>query len=267
MSAAMHSPLGDYLRARRAAVRPEDVGLAPIGVRRVDGLRRDEVARLAGVSQEYYIRLEQGRDRQPSLQVLQALARPLKLDAGGIDYMQRLVHIQSGGRRGSDPAALAEALDSGLRSLLDQWPATPAYILDRNLTVVMANSRARHELPGGWEPGANAALIVFSESWRKADRHWSATAEHTVAALRYSSDPADPELRDLVGLLSLREPDFAELWGRHEASPITVRELTVELVGGRTAGLTEQGLVVPGERGHTVVVLHASATATRRLPA
>lgn len=82
--------LGDYLRARRELVRPEDVGLPVNGVRRVPGLRREEVAMLAGISSDYYLRLEQGRDRNPSVQVLEALARVLQLDATATDYLLTL---------------------------------------------------------------------------------------------------------------------------------------------------------------------------------
>ncbi|WP_164672125.1 helix-turn-helix domain-containing protein, partial [Pseudomonas viridiflava] len=81
------------LRARRALLKPEDVGLKSPNVRRVAGLRRDEVAQLAGISQEYYLRLEQGRDRQPSGQVIEALGRALQLDDGALEYLRRLARI------------------------------------------------------------------------------------------------------------------------------------------------------------------------------
>jgi len=96
MASMNPSPLGDYLRARRALLKPEDVGLKSMNVRRVEGLRRDEVAQLAGISQEYYLRLEQGRDRQPSTQVIEALGRALRLDGAGLEYLRRLARVASG---------------------------------------------------------------------------------------------------------------------------------------------------------------------------
>src|ERR1700752_2998660 len=81
--------LGEYLRARRELVTPESVGLPQFGVRRVPGLRREEVAMLAGISADYYLRLEQGRDRNPSVQVLESLARVLQLDEAATDYLLR----------------------------------------------------------------------------------------------------------------------------------------------------------------------------------
>src|SRR6478609_5417947 len=117
---ATSSRLGQYLRARRALVRPEDVGIA-VGheLRRVRGLRRAEVAVLAGISTEYYLRLEQGRETRPSLQVLNALARALRLDDAARTYMREL-----GEPRPNVPAALAERVPADVQWLIDSWPHT-----------------------------------------------------------------------------------------------------------------------------------------------
>src|SRR6201993_3225798 len=93
------NPLGDYLRARREQVRPQDVGLVAGTRRRVPGLRREELALLAGISSDYYLRLEQGRDKNPSPQVLDALARALRLDVKGTEYLHQLA-TWTGRRRG-----------------------------------------------------------------------------------------------------------------------------------------------------------------------
>src|ERR1700750_1193870 len=90
--AAEANALGEYLRARRQQVRPEDVGLVPGARRRVQGLRREELAILAGISSEYYLRLEQGRDKNPSAQVLDALARALRLDVKATEYLHQLAN-------------------------------------------------------------------------------------------------------------------------------------------------------------------------------
>src|SRR5262245_27069874 len=90
MDGQAHHPLGEFLRARRALVRPEEVGIPDLGRRRVEGLRREELAMLAGVSVDYYVRLEQGRDAHPSEQVLDALARALRLDADAVAHLHDL---------------------------------------------------------------------------------------------------------------------------------------------------------------------------------
>jgi transcriptional regulator with XRE-family HTH domain len=250
------SPLGDYLKARRSVMRPEDVQLVTIGRRRVPGLRRDEVARLAGISQEYYIRLEQGRDRQPSDQVLQSLARALRLGHEGVEYMHRLVQIQTGSRRMQDPNELVAAVDEGLAAMVDQWPSTPAMIVDRNLGIRLSNRSAQSELPGRWEPGANAVLTVFGDEWKRSDLNWERSARSATAALRYSSDPGDPELNDLVGILLLRDAAFRRLWSDHLAVPPVVTEVELATPDGSTSSFTQQAFQVPGERRLVLIVLH-----------
>ena len=118
------SPIGEYLRARREQVRPEDVGIAWSGVRRVPGLRREEVAALAGISAEYYLRLEQGRDRQPSDQVLRALSRALLLDVAASLHLHRLAHPDST----ADLASAIDEVDPFLLQLIEQWPTTLAIV-------------------------------------------------------------------------------------------------------------------------------------------
>jgi len=258
-SPAITSPLGDYLRARRAALLPSDVGFSSMPGRRVEGLRRAEVAMLAGVSQEYYLRLEQGRDRQPSEHVLQALARALRLDIAAVDYMRRLVSIQTGGPRFTDPDQITMSIDRSLRGLLDQWAQTPAYITDRNQTVVSSNDLVTALLPGMLEPGMNLPVAVFGSRWRAVDRDWEGTAQRTVAALRFSSDPEDAELQRVVGMLSMRDADFRRLWARHEAYPHYVGPAVFTLPGFGRMDFTRQALLVPDHRRLVLTVLHAEA--------
>src|SRR5882757_8628315 len=117
--------LGDYLRARRELVAPASVGIPVTGVRRVAGLRREEVAMLAGISSDYYLRLEQGRDRNPSVQVLEALARVLHLDADATAYLIELAQAR-GNNRSARPVARArtsppERVPVSIRQLIDGW--------------------------------------------------------------------------------------------------------------------------------------------------
>ena len=211
---ARRSGLGQYLRARRALVQPEDVGLAREPGRRVEGLRREEVARLAGISAEYYLRLERGRDHQPSDQVLVALARALRLDGEALDYVRRIAHAERRRPLGIDPPAI----DDSVRALLAQWAHTPAFVMDRNQDIILSNALASALGPGYMEPGANLVLQIFTEASRQHAVDWEQTAHRVVAALRLHAEPEDPRLQEIVGTLTLQDPDFARIWARHDVA-------------------------------------------------
>ncbi|GAA3245575.1 hypothetical protein GCM10020256_72560 [Streptomyces thermocoprophilus] len=147
--------LGEFLRARRALVRPEDVGLPGGGLRRVPGLRREEVALLAGISSDYYLRLEQGRDRNPSAQVLQAVARVLRLDADATAHLLGLARRRS--EAGARPGRLTEQVPASIRQLIDTWPRTPrlcAEPVHRLPRRQHPRRRALPELPARRQPAA-----------------------------------------------------------------------------------------------------------------
>lgn len=254
---ASRTPLGEYLRARRALISPEDVGLPIASRRRVAGLRRDEVAQLADVSAGYYLRLEQGHDSRPSAQVLQALSRALQLDASAFEYMSRLVQIQTNGRRPMKKESLTPQTQASIHALFSQWKHTPAYLMDGNQDVLMSNDLARAMAPGALEPGVNLPLLVFSEGWRAADPDWEDTAVRTAATLRYGSDPTDPRLHEIVGQLYLRNADFRRLWARHDARPHYVGPIDQVIAPFGAVSLTCQTLIVPGTEGHVLVVFHA----------
>jgi len=250
------SPLGDYLRARRAGLRPEDVGIRSISSRRVEGLRRDEVAQLAGISPEYYLRLEQGRGHQPSHQVLRSLARALRLEDGAVLYMARLIRIESGEPPREDPP-LAAMTESSLGKMMGQWKSTPAYLTDRNQKMILCNDLAKSILPGSLRDGANLVLQVFGTEWRSQDRDWEATAQGVVATLRFYGDPGDPAFRDLVGLLSMRDPDFRRIWATHDASESGGGQLQLDVAGVGHVDFTQQRLRLAGDENHLLTVLHA----------
>src|SRR6476620_11117706 len=147
--------LGDYLRARREQLCPEDVGLVAGTRRRVPGLRREEVATLAGISSAYYLRLEQGRDTCPSGQVVEALALALLLDRKATEYVQRLAN--STGSR--PPQSTVQTVTQRLCQLIDQMPF-PAMVCNRYLDVLAANPCARALTPGA-TPGRNRICSVF----------------------------------------------------------------------------------------------------------
>src|SRR5271156_3721185 len=152
------SALATFLRARRELVKPADVGLPNSDRRRVEGLRREEVAMLAGISTEYYLRLEQGRDHQPSDQVLEGLARALRLDDDAAIYLREVARPQPPRRRRTVP----ERFDPAVQTLIDSWPLTAAFVLNRNLTVLASNGVAR-TLSRFFTPRENILRAVFLE--------------------------------------------------------------------------------------------------------
>ena len=168
--------LGDYLRARREQVRPQDVGLVAGSRRRVAGLRREELALLAGISADYYLRLEQGRDKHPSAQVLDALARALQLDVKATEYLHQLASPSAGGR----DIVGVDATD-GVDELIDQFPM-PTILASRCLDVLAANpvarvprvcSRAKFSVPAADGPGRPRAVRGLGRGDRRRGE-WAA---------------------------------------------------------------------------------------------
>jgi transcriptional regulator with XRE-family HTH domain len=218
MAGKTDNRIGEYLRARRELLRPEDVGLQEHGHRRVPGLRREEMAMLAGISNEYYLRLEQGRDQHPSDQVLNGLARALQLDEDAAAYLKQLAEPRERTRR--RPPRL-ERVSSGVKQLLASWVETPAYVQGRNLDVLESNPLAVALSPI-FTPGVNLVQAAFLDpAVKDLYRDWEALTAATVAGLRAQNGPdiGDPRLQDLVGELSLKSDRFAKLWSRHDVRP------------------------------------------------
>ncbi|WP_217167809.1 helix-turn-helix domain-containing protein [Streptomyces sp. AC512_CC834] len=243
--------LGDFLKARRGRVTAADVGIPAIGRRRVAGLRREELARLAGISEPYLVRLEQGVDRHPSPQVLRSLARALKLDADALAHLLALA--------GPDlvPSSRTEVAADVLR-LLDAWADRPAYVRDRCLDVLAANKRAR-ALASMYEPGHNLARAVFLDpASRRLFPDWEEVAAQTAAALRAEADPRDPRTAGLVAELKTDE-EFHRLWARHEARPARdeLKRFAHPVVGG--LALRRQALTVGGAEQQVIIVYQATA--------
>ncbi|MFG2224988.1 helix-turn-helix domain-containing protein [Streptomyces sp. NPDC048644] len=211
--------LGDFLRARRDLLSPEDVGLRSYTVRRVKGLRREEVALLAGVSTDYYTRLEQGRERHPSHQVLDAVARALRLDAAAAQHLFRLASpAPSGAAVTSEPTVSAELL-----LLLDHFLDVPACVLSPALDVLAANPVAE-QLYGGFARFDNLLRMTFLDPFaRRFFRDWERAARGAVSTLRALSAPfpGDRRVAEVVGDVSLHSPAFVSLWSRYEVRPRT----------------------------------------------
>jgi transcriptional regulator with XRE-family HTH domain len=202
--------LGDFLRARRQRVRPEDVGLLPGARRRVEGLRREELAMLAGISAEYYLRLEVGRDTNPSPQVVQALARALRLDSKATQHLHYLAN--STGSDISDPeAARAYAFAEVINHFL-----MPAIVANGYQDVLAANPIARALSPE-FAPGQNfLRWRLLDPAARELYVDWDEATASAVGGLRDLAGlcPNDPRMRTLTAELSAVSPRFRGLWGR-----------------------------------------------------
>ena len=245
--------LGDFLRARRHQVRPEDVGLIPGARRRVAGLRREELAMLAGISAEYYLRLEVGRDNNPSAQVVEALARALQLDVGATEYLHRLAGT-TGSRRSH---SAADTVPDGLGRLIDLLP-TPAFVASRCLDVLAANPCARALSPE-FAVGENfLRWRLLEPTARELYVNWDEVIENSVRGLREVtvSDPNDPKVHALIDELSAASRRFGELWARgdvgYRAGITHVRHPRVGEIH-----LRRNRLSVPGRSGQHVVIYHA----------
>ncbi|MEV4340314.1 helix-turn-helix transcriptional regulator [Streptomyces sp. NPDC049590] len=248
--------LGDFLRARRAGLRPEDVDMASYGTRRVTGLRREEVAVLAGVNADYYTRLEQGRERNPSPQVLDALARALRLDEDTRAHLYRLAGTAPGGHLAAHTSG---RVSPALRQLMDGYPNTPAFVLDRTLDILATNALA-DALFAPFDPPDNLARMTFLDP---AGRHfytdWDRAAQATVANLRHATgfDPDAPRLRELVRTLTEHSTLFARRWDSHTVRGKTqdAKHLHHPDVGPLT--LTYQAFDVRDAPGQQLVIYHA----------
>ncbi|WP_084955646.1 helix-turn-helix transcriptional regulator [Thermoactinospora rubra] len=211
----MGNELGDFLRSRRARVRPEAAGLPTYGERRrVEGLRREEVALLAGVSVPYYVRLEQGRAGNVSEEVVDAVARALGLDETERAHLHALARPVRARRAG----APAQRVRPTLRRLLDAMGDTPAFVLGRR-TELLAYNRMTALL--FWRPLADtncARLVFLDEHFRSLYPDWADKARETVAFLRLDAGrhPEDRRLAALVGELSVKSANFRRLWARHD---------------------------------------------------
>ncbi|MEU8959765.1 helix-turn-helix transcriptional regulator [Streptomyces sp. NPDC048518] len=252
----MDGDLGDFLRSRRGRIQPADVGLTAHGRRRVPGLRREEVAQLAGVSVDYYIRLEQGRGPSVSDAVLDAIARVLRLDETEHAYLRTVARPRPRPRR---PRAPAQRVRPGLRLLLDTIDRAPAFIFGRRMDVLAWNALA-DALNGfsALSPAErNVPRQVFLEGpGRDCYPEWEAVAAETVAYLRLDAArcPSDAELCALVGELSVKSEDFRRLWADHQVKEKThgVKRMNHPVVGELV--LPYETLALPGDPDQLMVV-------------
>jgi transcriptional regulator with XRE-family HTH domain len=252
---ASRSDLGDFLRTRRERLHPADVGLPGSARRRVPGLRREEAALLAGISPEYYLRLEQGRVTHPSTQVVDALATALRLEPDARTHLHRLARQPEPLHR-APPAA--ETVQEGVLLLLDAI-GLPAFVLGRFLDVLASNSLARTLTPT-FTPGVNTLRSAFLDPAGLdlyADR--ADVVEDSVAGLRAlaGSDMQQPSIVELIGDLEAQSDTFRSLWARHDVrAKVGGSRRMVHPVVGELELLFEK-LAVTGAPDQLLVVYHA----------
>ncbi|WP_371660765.1 helix-turn-helix domain-containing protein [Streptomyces sp. NBC_00280] len=212
--------LSEFLRTRRARLKPEDVGLRGFGrYRRVPGLRREELAQLAGVSVAYYTRLEQGNGRTVSAEVLDAIARALRLSDAEHAH---LTHLAKPKQRKKKPAGRAQQVRGPLRTLLDTMDGVPAILVGRRSDILVWNRMAAAvfgdwaELPAREQNWAR--LVFLRPEYRDLFVDWEHKASDVVSQLRMDagSHPDDPLLSALVGELSVKSEEFRRLWATHD---------------------------------------------------
>lgn len=257
--------LGDFLRSRRSRLTPEDVGITSYGARRVPGLRREELAQLAGVSVTYYTRLEQGQSHQASQSVIEALADALQLSEDERAYLHTLARpapVRS--RRPAKPVGARP----GTRQLIDALGDVPAIVIGTRTEVLAWNTLGHLLLAGHLDSGApdrpadrpNLTRMLFLDPHhRDLYPRWETAAACAVASLRMSAgrDKNDRELAELIGELSLNSEEFAGLWSRHPVAnhAYGTRQLRHPEVGELTLEL--ETLALSDGSGHRVLMYSA----------
>ena len=254
--------LGDFLRTRRARLRPQDAGLPDHGRRRVPGLRREEIAQLAGVSVDCYVRLEQGRDIHPSGQVLEAIARALALSDDERAHLNALVHRRKRPRR-----RRPERVRPSVQQLLERLDV-PAMVIGRRMDVLAFNALAG-ALTGGFQERNMVRHVFLDEGARELYPEWDAIAAETVGFLRLSAgeEPDDAALIELVGELSVHSEDFRRLWARHDvhSKSFGLKRFAHPQVGPFTLHYECFALPEPGQTLVTYMAAPGSETAVALL--
>lgn len=249
--------LGKFLKARRELVTPGEVGLVDDGARRVPGLRREEVAVLAGISVDYYLRLERGRDRNPSVQVLESVARVLKLDDAHLAHMLALVaDVPRQRRRRPHP----ETPPSGILKLLASLEQ-PAFIENQYFDVVASNPLARALDPLLSAGGNQLRDLFLNRAAQRLYPAWENATECLVANLRQAvgNQIDDPSFIEITGELSLASERFRTLWARHEVRGQSSGVMLFQHPQVGELRLNRERMSISGADGLMLVVFHPDA--------
>jgi transcriptional regulator with XRE-family HTH domain len=261
------SEIREFLASRRAKVTPQQAGLgaANTGHRRVPGLRREEVALLAGVSSEYYARLERGGLGGVSGSVLEAIARALQLDEAEREHLYELARTAGATLRTPRRRSTSEQIRSGIRAILDAITEAPAFVRNGRLDLLAINPLGRALYAQAFETAerpVNLARYNFLDpTARTFYPDWERSANNTVALLRTEAgrDPYNRNLSDLVGELSTRSDEFRTLWAMHNVRlhRTGVKHFNHPAVG--TLDLLFEAMPLPADPGLTLTTYAAEA--------
>ncbi|MEU6356549.1 helix-turn-helix transcriptional regulator [Streptomyces sp. NPDC047072] len=253
--------LSEFLRTRRARLTPREVGLPEFGRRRrVPGLRREELAQLAGVSVTYYTRLEQGNGRNVSAEVLDAIARALRLSDAEHAHLMQLAKPTA---RRKKPSARSQQVRGSLRQLLDTLDGVPAFVTGRRADILAWNRMAAAVF-GDWSelpaPERNWARLLFLDpEYRELYVEWESKTADMVSFLRMDAGrhPDDPRLSSLIGELSMKSEEFRRLWATHDVKEKShgVKRLRHPLVGELT--LSFETFQLPDDSEQLLITYHA----------
>ncbi|MFF2785577.1 helix-turn-helix domain-containing protein [Streptomyces sp. NPDC058049] len=244
--------LGDFLQARRSRLKPAEVGLPAYGHRRVAGLRREEVAVLAGVSADYYTRLEQGRERNPSGQVIDAIARALRLNTDAHWHAYRLAGLLPT----TEAADESDEVDPALLRLMEAFPTAVAYVINRRLEVLAANALADALLSPLADRRQVLRSLFLDPAARTLYADWHEVAQCSVEALRLAAGHHPGDLRMTATIQELRSgsAEFEQMWQRHGVSSLGLRSKTFNhSVAGRLT-LTYQSFDVQSAPGQHLLI-------------
>jgi transcriptional regulator with XRE-family HTH domain len=259
--------LGEFLQTRRAQVHPDQIGLATYGERRrVPGLRREELAQLAGVSASYYTRLEQGVSLNASSEILDAIARALGLDAAETVHLHALA--DTGKRRTVVRRPPLERASAATGALLAALGQTPTIVTGRRSDVLAWNPMGHALFAGHLDPAAparpkdrpNMARLVFLDAHtRELYADWPSKAKAVVGNLRLTvgQHSDDPLLAGLIGELTMKSAEFATMWADHRIQPCAIADYEMRHPVVGTLTLSQQTLQSPAE-GQNIVVATAS---------
>lgn len=256
----------EFLTTRRARLTPEQVGLPDFGGRRrVPGLRREEVALVAGMSVEYYVRMERGNAQGVSESVLEGISRALQLDEAERSHLYDLVRSANDGAHPQRRRTKAKAtkVKPTVQRLLDVMEDVPAFVQNGRLDVVAVNKLGQavfSEMFVQPQRPANFCRFVFLDPRAETFyRNWAEAARQTVALLRAEAgrSPYDRALSDLVGELSTRSEEFRVLWASHDVRSHNdgIKSITHPVVGD--LDLNFEAMDLTSERGLTLVAYSA----------
>jgi transcriptional regulator with XRE-family HTH domain len=282
----IRSEIRDFLTSRRARITPQEVGIKAFGPRRVPGLRREEVAMLAGLSVDYYNRLERGAIGGASDSVLDALADALQLDEAERAHLFDLARAGQPSSRARRRSA-TQTVRPSVQWMLDAMTGSPAFAENGRLDTLAANQLGRALYPAVFKPGRQptnwARFVFFDSEARTVFPDWDRAAKDCVAILRSEAgrNPHDRELSDLVGELATKSDEFRKLWAAHNVRLHTkgVKRFNHPIVGelnlsyDRLEIAADAGLVIiaytaePGSRSAEALGLLASWAATEEASA